>query len=93
MGRPLRNFGWKKLVRSGQVPKLWRHKRNNLRQDFSEIVSKRNLGVVRLTWMGIVDVVGVNTWLAVTVDFAPHVFQGHLRSPEVTDLGWPHNDK
>ena len=33
----------KKLVRSGQVTKLWRHKGNNLRQDFSEIVSKRNL--------------------------------------------------
>ena len=32
-----------KLVRSGQVTKLWRHKGNNLRQDFSEIVSKRNL--------------------------------------------------
>ena len=36
-------FGEKKLVRSGQVTKLWRHKGNNLRQDFSEIVSKRNL--------------------------------------------------
>ena len=28
---------------SGQVTKLCRHKGNNLRQDFSEIVSKRNL--------------------------------------------------
>ena len=36
-------FGEKKLVRSGQVTKLWRHKGNNLRQDFNEIVSKRNL--------------------------------------------------
>ena len=36
-------FGEKNLVRSVQVTKLWRHKGNNLRQDFSEIVSKRNL--------------------------------------------------
>ena len=35
--------GEKNLVRSGQVTKLWRHKGSNLRQDFSEIVSKRNL--------------------------------------------------
>ena len=69
---------------------------NNLRQDFSEIVSKRNLAwcdLTWLTWMGIVDVIGVNTWLAVTLDLASHEFQGHLRSPEVTDLGWPHNDQ
>ena len=83
----------KNLVRSGQVTKLWRHKGNNLRQDFNEIVSKRNLGVVRLTWMGTVDVIGVNTWLGVTLDPASHEFQGHLRLPEVTDLGWPHNDQ
>ena len=31
----------KKMVWSGQVTKLWSHKRNNLRQDFSEIVIKR----------------------------------------------------
>ena len=51
------------------------------------------LGVVRLTWMGIVDEIGVNTWLDVTLDIAPDEGQGQLRSPEVTDLGWTHNDK
>ena len=43
--------------------------------------------------MGIVDVIGVNTWLAVTLDLASYEFQGHLKSPEVNDLGWPHNDQ
>ena len=33
------------MVRSGQVTQLWRHKKNNLRQDFSEIVSRRVKGV------------------------------------------------
>ena len=33
----------KNLVGSGQVTKLWRDKWNNLRQDFNEFVSKRNL--------------------------------------------------
>ena len=33
----------KKKCSSGQVTKLSRHKRNNLRQDFSEMASKRNL--------------------------------------------------
>ena len=48
---------------------------------------------MRLTWMGIVDEIGVNTWLDVTLDIAPDGFQGQLRSPEVNDLGWTHNDK
>ena len=43
--------------------------------------------------MGIVDVIGVNTWLAVTLDLASHEFQGHIRLPEVTDFGWPHNSQ
>ena len=43
--------------------------------------------------MGIVDVIGVNKWLDVTLDIAPDEFQGQLRLPEVTDLGWTHNDK
>ena len=43
--------------------------------------------------MGIVDEIGVNTWLDVTFDIAPDEVQGQLRSPEVTDLGWIHNDK
>ena len=43
--------------------------------------------------MGIVDEIGVNTWLDVTLDIAPDEGQGQLRSPEVTDLGWTHNDK
>ena len=43
--------------------------------------------------MGIVDVIGVNTWLDVTLDIASYELQGQLRSPEVTDLGWPHNDQ
>ena len=42
--------------------------------------------------MAIVDEIGVNTWLDVTLDIAPYEFQGQLRSPEVTDLGWPHYD-
>ena len=48
---------------------------------------------MRLTWMGIVDEIGVNTWLDVTLDIAPDEGQGQLRSPEVTDLGWTHSDK
>ena len=48
---------------------------------------------MRLTWMGIVDEIGVNTWLDVTLDIAPDGGQGQLRSPEVTDLGWTHSDK
>ena len=44
-------FDEKKSVRSSQVTKLWRHKRNNLRQDFSEIVRKRN-------WRGAIDLNG-----------------------------------
>ena len=35
--------------------------------------------------MGIVDEIGVNTWLDVTLDTAPDEFLGQLRSPEVTD--------
>ena len=49
--------------------------------------------MVRLTWMGIVDGIDVNTWLDVGLDIAPDKFQGQLRSPEVTDLGWTHSDK
>ena len=48
---------------------------------------------MRLTWMGIVDEIGVNTWLDVTLDIAPDEGQGQLRSLEVTDLGWTHSDK
>ena len=85
----------KKIIRWRHVTKLWRHKRNNLRQDFSEIVSKRNLAwcEVRLTWMGIVDMIGVNIGLSVTLDLVSCEFQGQLRSPKVTDLCWPHNDQ
>ena len=43
--------------------------------------------------MGIVDEIGVNTWPDVTLDIPPDEFQGQLRPPEVTDLGWTHNDK
>ena len=43
--------------------------------------------------MGIVDEIDVNAWLDVTLDIAPDKFQGQLRSPEVTDLGWTHNEK
>ena len=43
--------------------------------------------------MGIVDEIDVNTWLDVTLDIVPEKFQGQLRSPEVNDLGWTHNDK
>ena len=48
---------------------------------------------MRLTWMGIVDEIGVNTWLDVTLDIAPDEGQSQPRSPEVTDLGWTHSDK
>ena len=37
--------------------------------------------------MGIVNEIGVNTRLDVTLDIAPDEYQGQLRSPEVTDLG------
>ena len=48
---------------------------------------------MRLTWIGIVDEIGVNTWLDVTLYIAPDEFQGQPRSPEVTYLGWTYNDK
>ena len=37
--------------------------------------------------MGIVDEIGVNTCLDMTLDIAPDEGQGQIRSPEVTDLG------
>ena len=54
---------------------------------------------VNATWRGAIDLNGtvdeirVYTWLDVTLDIAPDECQCQLRSPEVTDLGWTHNDK
>ena len=46
---------------------------------------KTQLGVVRLTWMLIVDVIGVSTWLDVTLGIASWV----SRSTKVTWGHWP----
>ena len=85
-------FGTKKW--SGQVrSRSYDVIRGTTSDKFQRNREKTQLGVVRLTWMGIVDEIGVNTWLDVTLDIVPHKFQGQLRSPEVIDLGSPHNDK
>ena len=48
-------FGEKNLVGSGQVTKLWRHKRNNLRK-----ISAKSW--VNATWRGAIDLHGDSWW-------------------------------
>ena len=95
-GIPLRNFWWKKFG-TGQVRSRswWRHKRNNLRKISAKSWINVTLGVVRLTWMGIVDrdwcqyMTGCDPWhmrqMRVKVNW------GHLRSLTSVDLTMTNN--
>ena len=78
-------FGEKKLVGSGQVTKLWRHKRNNLRK-----ISAKTW--VNATWRGAIDLNGDSWW-----DLCPymtgcdpwHCARWGSRSTKVTWGHWP----
>ena len=78
-------FGEKNLVGSGQVTKLWRHKRNNLRQ----ISAKSWLNA---TWRGAIDLHGDSwwDWCQYMTGCDPwHCARWGSRSTKVTWGHWP----
>ena len=78
-------FGEKNLVGSGQVTKLWRHKRNNLRK-----ISAKSW--VNATWRGAIDVNGDSwwDWCQYMTGCDPwHCARWGSRSTKVTWGHWP----
>ena len=78
-------FGEKKLVGSGQVTKLWRHKRNNLRK-----ISAKSW--VNATWRGAIDLNGDSWWdwrQYMTGCDPWHCARWGSRSTKVTWGHWP----
>ena len=78
-------FGEKKLVGSGQVTKLWRQKRNNLRK-----ISAKSW--INATWRGAIDLNGDSwwDWCQYMTGCDPwHCARWGSRSTEVTWGHWP----
>ena len=78
-------FGEKNLVGSGQVTKLWRHKRNNLRK-----ISAKSW--VKATWRGAIDFNGDSwwDWCQYMTGCDPwHCARWESRSTKVTWGHWP----
>ena len=86
MGHPLPNFWWKKnLVGSGQVTKLWHHKRNNLRK-----ISAKSW--VNATWRDAIDLNEDSWWdwcQYMTRCDPWHCARWGSRSTKVTWGHWP----
>ena len=79
------NFGEKNLVGSGQVTKLWHHKRNNLRK-----ISAKSW--INATWRGAIDLNGDSwwDWCQYMTGCDPwHCARWGSRSTEVTWGHWP----
>ena len=81
-------FGEKNLVGSGQVTKLWRHKRNNLRK-----ISAKTW--VNATWRGAIDLNGDSwcDWCQYMTGCDPwHCARWGSRSTKVTWGHWPQSN-